>query len=90
MLKRISLLFLCLALLFPVRVFAQNDLPILVIEVDLWPEYDRASMLVIYRITLAPGNDPACTLTPSYSCQGWGDECCSCQATGWQLNQCSL
>lgn len=53
MLKRISLLFLCLALLFPVSAFAQNDLSISAIEVDLWPEYDRASMLVIYRITLA-------------------------------------
>lgn len=54
MLKKISLLFLCLMILFPVSVSAQNDLKISAIEVDLWPEYDRASMLVIYRVTLAP------------------------------------
>lgn len=54
MLKKISLLFLCLAILFPGNVTAQDEIKILAIEVDLWPEYDRASMLVIYRITLAP------------------------------------
>lgn len=54
MLKKISWLFLCLAILFPASVYAQNDVRFALLEVDLWPEYDRQSMLVIYRITLAP------------------------------------
>ncbi len=54
MLRRIIFLFLCLALLTPVNSAAQKDLTFSAIEVDLWPEYDRTSMLVIYRITLAP------------------------------------
>lgn len=53
MLKRISLLLLCLVILFPAGVSAQDNINFSTIEVDLWPEYDRPSVLVIYRITLA-------------------------------------
>ncbi|HSQ25923.1 MAG TPA: zinc ribbon domain-containing protein [Anaerolineales bacterium] len=52
--KRFLLLFLCLLIIIPVRVAAQTDLNVSTVEVDLWPEYDRPSILVIYRITLAP------------------------------------
>ena len=31
---------------------AQNDITFAGLEIDLWPEYDRPDMLVIYRITL--------------------------------------
>ena len=34
------------------RVLAQNQLTLRSLEVDLWPEYDRPSVLVIYHITL--------------------------------------
>lgn len=35
-------------------VLAQGTLSLSNLEVDLWPEYDRPSLLIIYRITLAP------------------------------------
>ncbi|MGB9641239.1 MAG: zinc ribbon domain-containing protein [Anaerolineales bacterium] len=42
------------ALLFQTRVAsAQNSLTLQTLEVDLWPEYDHPSVLVIYHITLA-------------------------------------
>lgn len=50
--------FIILALLFgsftvhPVQ--AQSDVVIQSMQVDLWPEYDRPGVLVIYRITLSP------------------------------------
>lgn len=53
MLKYLSVIFLVLALIVPVGVFAQNSAPLSIVEVDLWPEFDRPSMLVIYHITLA-------------------------------------
>ena len=34
--------------------FAQEEIKLSNLEVDLWPEYDRPSVLVIYRITLPP------------------------------------
>lgn len=34
--------------------FAQQEVKLSNLEVDLWPEYDRPSVLVIYRITLPP------------------------------------
>jgi hypothetical protein len=33
---------------------AQTALDLADLEVDIWPEYDRPSVLIIYRITLAP------------------------------------
>ena len=35
--------------------FAQGSLALARLEVGLWPEYDRADVLVIYRGTIAPG-----------------------------------
>ncbi len=54
MTKKFLLLMLCLAFLFPFNVGAQEPIRLSVLEVDLWPEYDRPTMLVIYRITLDP------------------------------------
>lgn len=43
------------ALLLPMgRVQAQTAVTMDSLEIDLWPEFDRPEMLVIYRITLAP------------------------------------
>lgn len=58
---------LCLALILiillastPLKlVFAQDPIKLSSMEVDLWPEYDRPTVLVIYRITL-----PATTSLP--------------------------
>jgi len=43
-----------LILLAPIPVEAQSTITFDSIEIDMWPEYDRPEMLVIYRIDLAP------------------------------------
>lgn len=51
--KKLALLLVIAALLLPpVLVHAQQPLILSNLEVDLWPEYDRPSVLVIYHITL--------------------------------------
>ena len=51
--KKLSLFLLSLILLFvPVLAQAQQDMTLSSVEVDLWPEFDRPTMLVIYHITL--------------------------------------
>jgi hypothetical protein len=42
----------CLA--FPTPVLAANSLVIDTMRIDIWPEYDKPSVLVIYHITLSP------------------------------------
>lgn len=42
---------------------AQNPLKFSTAEIDLWPEYDRPSVLVIYRITLAADTSLPADLT---------------------------
>jgi hypothetical protein len=54
------LLIILLSLCLPVRVQARGSVPAqesIVIQseqIDIWPEYDRPDVLVIYRITLSP------------------------------------
>ncbi len=50
--KTIAIVLLSI-LLMALPVKAQNQVGFSTLEVDLWPEYDKASMLVIYRIQLA-------------------------------------
>jgi hypothetical protein len=52
--KKIFILFLVLIFLLPGRVGAQTQVQFSSLEADLWPEFDRPAMLVIYRITLSP------------------------------------
>jgi hypothetical protein len=52
MLKRTLALIFIFALFIPVGVQAQNTITLPSAEIDLWPEYDRSSMLVIYHLTL--------------------------------------
>jgi hypothetical protein len=53
MFKKLSLFLLSLILLFtPLVARAQQDIPLSEVGVDLWPEFDRPTMLVIYHITL--------------------------------------
>jgi hypothetical protein len=42
-----------LVLAFPLPVVAQGTVTFAALEIDLWPEYDRPEMLVIYRIELS-------------------------------------
>ena len=52
--KKLVLLLVVMACLFaPVRAAAQQAVHIAKMEIDLWPEYDQPSVLVIYRISLA-------------------------------------
>lgn len=53
MIKFLAVIFFVLILLFPAGTLAQDQAPLSVVEVDLWPEFDRPSMLVIYHITLS-------------------------------------
>ena len=52
MLKRLIGLLVALALLVPAAVRAQTPLTLPSAEVDLWPEYDRPDMRVIYHFAL--------------------------------------
>lgn len=47
----------------PSNVGAQGDLKLSVLEIDIWPEYDRPSVLVIYHITLPAGTPLPVDLT---------------------------
>lgn len=44
--------FMLIVLLIPTAAYSQDVPRFSMLEVDLWPEYDRPSVLVIYRITL--------------------------------------
>ncbi len=54
MLKRTFTLILLALAFFPLNVQAQAGITFSRLEVDLWPEYDRPSMLVIYHAALSP------------------------------------
>lgn len=45
-----------LILSIPAIVYAQEDIKIGRLQIDIWPEYDRPDVLVIYRIVLSPEN----------------------------------
>ena len=51
--KRVIILVLVILVLIPVGVLAQDTGEIERMHIDIWPEYDRPEVLVIYRITLS-------------------------------------
>ena len=53
MLKRLLFLVMILMLLVPVAVQAQTPVALDTVDIDLWPEYDRSGVLVIFRISLS-------------------------------------
>jgi hypothetical protein len=53
--KLIMVLTLAILTLAPIPVMAQNQVNLSLVNVDIWPEYDQPSVLIIYRITLASG-----------------------------------
>lgn len=52
--KAIFLFLLIAILLVPLHGYAQSPVTIESLKIELWPEYDQPSMLVIYRFTLSP------------------------------------
>lgn len=54
MLKKLIILVLLLACLIPAKTGAQNQTSFASLAVDLWPEFDKPSMLVMYLITISP------------------------------------
>src|SRR4030042_4669119 len=46
-------LLLILSILFPLSAYAQNPLSLNSLQVQIWPEYDKPSVLVIYQMTLS-------------------------------------
>ena len=50
-------------LYLPSSVSAQTDITLSELQIDLWPEFDRPSMLVIYKGTLQPGVSLPASLT---------------------------
>lgn len=54
MLKRLLLILITLMLLVPTAAQAQTQNSLESVEIDLWPEYDRTGVLVIFRLTLSP------------------------------------
>ncbi|MEW5869801.1 MAG: zinc-ribbon domain-containing protein [Chloroflexota bacterium] len=54
MLKRVVIVLVILAACLPGAVRAQAGVALAAVEIDLWPEFDQPSMLVIYRLTLSP------------------------------------
>jgi hypothetical protein len=60
--KWILLLILGVLFAFPVRAFSQAEIAIASVEINLWPEYDRAEMLVIDYILLAPDTQLPATI----------------------------
>jgi hypothetical protein len=53
--KQILVLMLMIFSLIPVTVCAQSEIHLSLLSVDIWPEYDQPEVLMIYRVTLAPG-----------------------------------
>jgi len=58
--KTIMVIFLAIVsiiiLSIPTIAYAQEDIKIGRLQIDIWPEYDRPDVLVIYRIVLSPEN----------------------------------
>jgi hypothetical protein len=53
--KQILVLMLMIFSFVPVKVHAQSEIHLSLLSVDIWPEYDQPAVLMIYRVTLAPG-----------------------------------
>jgi len=50
-----SVIILFFVLLTPLSARAQTPVALSKLEIDIWPEYDRADVLIIYHLFLAPG-----------------------------------
>jgi len=61
--KLLLMLTLWFVLLIPVSVEAQGKLHLSSVSVDIWPEYDRPEVLMIYHLTLAPDRSLPATIS---------------------------
>ena len=61
--KWIYPLFLVISLLLPLAASAQAPITFSSLQIQIWPEYDRPSVLVIYQITLSPSTAYPATLS---------------------------
>ena len=52
--KWILPLFLVISLLLPLAAAAQSPVTFSSLQIQIWPEYDKPGVLVIYQITLSP------------------------------------
>ncbi|MBM3126070.1 MAG: hypothetical protein FJZ87_13515 [Chloroflexi bacterium] len=52
--KGFLILLMAIAMAYPIQVSAQTEITIESVEINLWPEYDKAEMLVIEYILLGP------------------------------------
>lgn len=52
--KGFVILSMAIAMAYPIQVSAQTEITIESVEINLWPEYDKAEMLVIEYILLGP------------------------------------
>lgn len=51
--KWVLFVLLIMSLLLPVKVHAQNPISLSSMVIEIWPEYDKPSVLVIYQMTLS-------------------------------------
>jgi hypothetical protein len=63
LLRKVIALTIAILLYLPVSASAQTDITLSELQIDLWPEFDRPSMLVIYKGTLPPGLSLPASLT---------------------------
>ncbi|NJD58824.1 MAG: hypothetical protein C3F13_06110 [Anaerolineales bacterium] len=61
--KWVILLLAIISLLAPISVRAQNPISFSSMFIEIWPEYDKPSVLVIYQITLASSTSFPATLS---------------------------
>lgn len=61
--KWILALLLILFILLPVRVHAEDPVSLSSMIIEIWPEYDKPSVLVIYQMTLTPATSLPATLS---------------------------
>jgi hypothetical protein len=64
-LKRLALLVLLVSLLLPISAQAQSNVQVDRMQINIWPEYDRRSILIIYRFSLAQSTSLPAELTVS-------------------------
>src|SRR4030042_2304903 len=61
--KWILPLLVILSILLPIRVHAQNPLSLSSMVIEIWPEYDKPSVLVIYQMTLSSSTSYPATMS---------------------------
>jgi hypothetical protein len=61
--KWVFLFLMMLVMLLPIEVRAQNPITVSSLQIGIWPEYDKPSVLVIYQMTLSAATNYPATLS---------------------------